>query len=44
LPGIGDQSFDALANSILGHFDFTKVHEGIVLLNPSSGEIAKAHN
>ncbi len=45
LPGIGDQSFDALANSILGHFDFTKVHEGVVLLNPSSGEVAaKAHN
>jgi phospholipase C len=40
LPRIGDQSFDALANSILGHFDFTKAHEGIVLLNPSSGEVA----
>jgi phospholipase C len=45
LPRIGDQSFDALANSILGHFDFTKAYPGIVLLNPASGESAgKARN
>jgi phospholipase C len=44
LGRIGDQSFDALANSILTHFDFTKAHEGIVLLNPSSGEVVSSKN
>ena len=39
LPRIGDQSFDAIANPILGHFDFTKAHTGVLLLNPSSGEV-----
>jgi phospholipase C len=41
LPRIGDQSFDALANSILGHFDFTKAHLTPVLLNPPSREVVK---
>ena len=44
LPRIGDQSFDALANSIEGHFDFTKAHPGKVLLNPTSGEVSKSQN
>jgi hypothetical protein len=33
-----------LANSILGHFDFTKVHTEPVLLNPASGEVMKNPN
>jgi phospholipase C len=44
LPQIGDQSFDALANSILGHFDFTKAHPGSVMLNPASGEVTSSGN
>jgi len=35
LPRIGDQSFDALANSILGHLEFTMAHTKTMLLNPS---------
>jgi phospholipase C len=44
LGRIGDQSFDALANSILGHFDFTEAHIKPVLLNPASGEVTKNPN
>jgi phospholipase C len=40
LPRIGDQSFDALANSILSHFDFTSApHTGTVVLNPTTGQV-----
>jgi phospholipase C len=41
LGRIGDQSFDALAGSILNNFDFTKPHLKPVLLNPTSGELVK---
>ena len=37
---IGDQSFDAIANPILAHFNFSSPHYGTVLLNPTSGEVA----
>jgi phospholipase C len=40
LGRIGDQSFDVLAGSILGHFDFTKAHLKPVLLDPTSGQVA----
>jgi phospholipase C len=40
LGRIGDQSFDAIANSILGHFDFNATpHTGAVLLNPTTGAV-----
>jgi phospholipase C len=39
LPRIGDQSFDALAGSILTHFDFSAAHLQTVLLNPTSGAV-----
>jgi phospholipase C len=39
LPRIGDQSFDAMANPILGHFDFNNPHYDPVLLNPSTGVV-----
>jgi phospholipase C len=41
LGRIGDQSFDALANPILGHFDFTKARVTPLVLNPASGEVVK---
>jgi phospholipase C len=40
LGQIGDQSFDAIANEILTHFDFNNPHFQTVLLNPTSGEVA----
>ena len=41
LPQIGDQSFDAIANEILGHFDFTSTpHDQTVILNPTTGQVA----
>jgi len=41
LPQIGDQSFDAIANEILGHFDFTSApHDQTVILNPTTGQVA----
>jgi phospholipase C len=39
LGRIGDQSFDTLAGSILGHFDFTHPRSDIILLDPDTGEI-----
>jgi phospholipase C len=39
LGRIGDQSFDALAGSILSHFDFSNPHTQTVLMNPTSGEV-----
>ena len=42
LGRIGDQSFDALAGSILGMFDFDNFHhhgERLVLLDPDTGEV-----
>jgi phospholipase C len=41
LGQIGDQSFDALAGSILDSFDFTKSHPKPLLLDPNSGEPVK---
>lgn len=39
LGRIGDQSFDAMAGSILGHFDFTAApHTKALVLDPTSGE------
>jgi phospholipase C len=44
LPRIGDQSFDALANTILSHFDFNAPpHTQPVLLNPTTGEVMRRH-
>jgi phospholipase C len=44
LPRIGDQSFDAIAGSILGHFDFTdKPHPQTLMLNPTTGEVVGKH-
>jgi len=43
LGRIGDQSFDAMAGSILSHFDFTNPHYGTVLLNQASGEVVAKH-
>jgi phospholipase C len=40
LPRIGDQSFDAIAGSILTHFDFAaSPHTQPVLLNATTGEV-----
>jgi len=39
LGRIGDQSFDAFAGSILGHFDFAHPRRDVLLLDPDSGEI-----
>ena len=41
LGRIGDQSFDAMAGSILNSFDFTAAHAKAVLLNPTTGEVVK---
>ena len=41
LGQIGDQSFDAMAGSVLGSFDFTKSHSKPLLLDPDSGEPVK---
>ena len=38
LGKIGDQSFDALAGSTLGMFDFTKPSSERLFLDPDSGE------
>ena len=44
LPQIGDQSFDAIAGSILGHFNFTSSpHSQTVILNPTSGAVVGKH-
>lgn len=44
LPRIGDQSFDAMAGSILGHFDFTDApHTQTLMLNPTTGEAVGIH-
>jgi phospholipase C len=44
LPQIGDQSFDAIAGSILGHFDFNDApHTQTVMLNPTTGEVVGKH-
>jgi phospholipase C len=39
LGRLGNQSFDALAGSVMDLFDFNSPHFGTVLLNPTSGEI-----
>ena len=39
LGQIGDQSFDAMAGSILGNFDFTTANRKPVILDPTSGEV-----
>ncbi len=41
LGQIGDQSFDAMAGSILNNFDFTATPAKPLILNPSSGEVVK---
>jgi phospholipase C len=42
LGAIGDQSFDALAGSILDNFDFTSAPRTAPLtLNPTSGQVEK---
>ena len=41
LARIGDQSFDAVAGSILGHFNFTAPPNlKPVMLNPTTGEVS----
>ena len=42
LGRIGDQSFDALAGSILDSFDFTAPKARAVILNPATGQVSKA--
>ena len=45
LPRIGHQSFDAIAGSILTHFDFTAApHTETVLLNATTGEVMRQHS
>ena len=41
LGRIGDQSFDAIAGSILDSFDFTTPHPKPLILDPNSGERVK---
>ncbi len=42
LGRIGDQSFDTMANPILGHFNFASApHTATVLLNPTTGQTAR---
>ena len=41
LGRIGDQSFDAIAGSILGSFDFNAAPQKPLLLDPTSGEVVK---
>ena len=42
LGRIGDRSFDALAGSLSGMFDFSRRHEGLrrLFLDPATGEVA----
>jgi len=41
LGRIGDQSFDAMAGSVLDSFDFTISHPKPLMLDPGSGEPVK---
>ena len=42
---IGSGSFDAIANSITQMFNFDRIrHEGVLILNPSTGEKQHGHD
>jgi phospholipase C len=41
LGRIGDQSFDEIAGSVLGSFDFSKAHSKPLILDPGSGELVR---
>jgi phospholipase C len=42
LGRIGDQSFDAIAGSLLNSFDFTGTPTKPLILDPTSGEVVTA--